>query len=113
MAGRKPERPRSVSSLGTVGVDDPATQRALDAVTAAVVKLQASRERDQVTVDLIIGTNRVRHGLGRPAVGYTVTPTFLTIAFGHALAEGNSHPDREIWIDVVGSDQFGAKVEIW
>ena len=113
MAGRRPQRHRTVSSLSIAQVDDEATQRALDQVTAALQKLQASRDRDVKTVDLIVGQNRVRHGLGRTAMGYTITPTFLTIAWAHAIDVENPHPELEVWIDVVGSDQPGARVEIW
>jgi hypothetical protein len=105
MPGRAVRRPRSVAALGS---DD-----ALELTVTAVQKLQAERQRDHKVVDLLIGRNRVRHGLGRPAVGYTITPTFLTIAFGHAISTENPRPELEVWIDVVGSDQFKARVEIW
>lgn len=113
MAGRVPQRPRGVSSLLTVTVEDEATQRALDALAGAVQKLLAGRERQAMKLDLLIGINKIRHGLGRAFAGYTVTPTFATIAFGHALSTENPHPELELWVDVVGSDQFGARLEVW
>lgn len=113
MAGRRPVRPRVVSGLIAVQVDDEATQRALDAQATAIQKLQATRERVVVRTNLLIGTNRVRHGLGRPAVGYAITPTFATIAFGHAINIDNPRPELEVWIDVVGSDQTDARLEVW
>jgi hypothetical protein len=113
MPGRRPKRARAVSSLSVVQAEDESTNRALAQVGDAVQKLQAKRDRDAKTVDLLVGTNKVRHGLGRPVLGYTITPTYLTIAFGHALNTGNPHPELEVWIDVVGSDQEKARVEIF
>lgn len=113
MAGRRPLRPRGVSSLAIAAVDDEATNRALDQVGTAIQKLQTDRNRAVVVTDLLVGTNKVRHGLGRPVAGYTVTPTYLTIAFGHAINQTNPRPDLEVWIDVVGSDQLKTSVEIW
>ena len=113
MAGRAPQRPRSVSSLTVASVDDEATQRALDQITAAVAKLQAKRDRDARTVDLAIGTNRVPHGLARPVLGYTITPTVASAAFAHAIDMTNPRPQLEVWITVVGADQPGARIEVY
>lgn len=113
MAGRVPERPRSVSALSVADVDDVATKRALVAINDAVVKLQANRERATATTDLIIGTNVIRHGLGRPVVGYTLTATTAAAAFAHAIDTTNPNPALELWVTVIGSAQLGARVEIW
>lgn len=113
MSGRAPTRPRAVKSLAIDAVDDPATSRALDSVADAVRVLQAQRERDLKVVNLLIGTNKISHGLGRAVVGYTITPTFVTCAFGHAINATNPRPELEVWIDVVGSDQLKAPLEIF
>lgn len=113
MAGRVAVRPRAVSSLVAVTVSDQATQRALDAIGGAVQKLQSGRERDVVRMDLVIGTNKVRHGLGRAPAGYTITPTVASAAFAHALDVAGPYPDREVWITVIGADQPGARIEVW
>lgn len=113
MAGRRAVRPTSMVLLSTDAVADTTTQRALEATSDAVQRLQSAPRREVVTSDLVIGTNVLRHGLGRAVVGYTLTPTFATIAFGHALNTDNPNPSRELWIDVVGSDQDGARVELW
>jgi hypothetical protein len=114
MAGRRPIRLRSVSVLSTIQVEDEATQRALEATAAAVQSLQASRSRDAIIVDLVVGTNKVRHGLGRAVTGYTLTPTVLDATFAHALvAAGNQRPELEIWIGVIGAAQPNARVEVW
>lgn len=113
MPGRAVTRPRFVSAVTTPAVEDPTTQRAFDTVTTAIQKLQATRERDHVTADLLIGSNHVRHGLGRPCVGYTITPSVATIAFAHAIDRTNPRPDQEVWISVVGSDMPAATIEVW
>lgn len=113
MAGRAPQRIVAVQSLSIGQVGDTATQRALEATSDAVQRLQATRSRVVKIVDLLIGTNVVRHGLGRAAQGFAVTKTFATIAYGDAINTDNPNPELEIWIDVVGSDQLGARVEIW
>lgn len=113
MAGRRPQRPRATSHLQPTAVEDATTQRALDVVVDAVQDLQDRRERSTHVVNLVVGTNRIVHGLGRPCVGYTVTPTYATIAFGHALDTTNPRPDREVWITVLGSDQTDAIVEVF
>ncbi len=104
---------RPTAHVQVPAVEDASTQRALDAVADAVQTLQGKRERDHLTVDLVVGTNKVPHGLGRACIGYTVTPTYATIAFGHALDTSNPNPDREVWIVVLGSDQTAAIVEVF
>lgn len=113
MAGRATQRPRAVSSLAVVQVDDANTARALSNVGDAVKKLQIGRDRDAKTFDLVIGTNRVRHGLGRAPLGYTITPTVASAVFAHAIDTTNPRPELEVWIAVIGTAQPGARVEIF
>ena len=113
MAGRAIQRPRHVAVLSVSTVSDPPTQRALEQIQDAVQKQQAVRQRDAVIVDLIVGTNVVRHGLGRPVLGYTLVPTVADATFAHALDESNPHPELEVWITVIGVAQPRARVEAW
>lgn len=113
MAGRRPVRPRAVTGIAAISVDDPQVDRAINVVRDAVATLQSDRQRFVTDADLVIGTNKIRHGLGRAVVGYSITPSIATIAFAHALDRENPRPDREVWIDVVGSDMPGAVVEVW
>ena len=113
MAARKAVRPRSVAALSVVQVDDPQTARAIDQVGAAVQKLQSTRDRAALTVDLVVGTNKVRHGLGRDVLGYTITPTVASAAFATAIDTTNPRPSLEVWITVIGIDQPGARVEVY
>ena len=113
MAGRSGVRPAVVPQVQVTAVEDAATQRALDALASAVQDQQARRQRDVVSFNLVVGTNKVSHGLGRPCTGYTVTPTTVSAAFAHALDTTNPHPEREVWITVIGASQEGASVEIF
>ncbi len=113
MAGRRPIASVPVSRVQTPEVSDQTTQRALDALTAAVHDAQSKRARDVLEFDLIIGVNRIPHSLGRPCVGYTITPTVASAAFGHAIDRTNPRPDREVWIEIIGADQDAAIVEVF
>ena len=113
MAGRPISRLRATQSLSVQGVEDEATQRALDQVQGAVQTLQARRERVAIVADLIVGTNVLRHGLGRAVVGYTLTPTVADATFAHAIDLTNTNPGSELWITVIGVAQPGARVEAW
>lgn len=113
MAGRRPQRIGPVSALGVTQVDDPQTARAFEETSAAIQRLQRARSREAVTVDLIVGTNKVQHSLGRAAMGYTLTPTVADATFAHALDTTNPRPDLEVWITVIGVAQSDARVELW
>lgn len=113
MAGRAVQKPRSVPLVSAPNVEDQDTQRALDSITSSVSRLQSDRLRQVVTSDLAIGTNKVQHGLGRRAAGYTLVATVADAAFAHAVDDANPHPEREVWIVVIGAAQPGARLEIW
>lgn len=113
MAGRAVQRPATRTALGAVQVDDPQVARALDVVTGAVQKLESARSRVVVVQDLVIGTNKVRHGLGRAALGYSLVATVADAAFAHAIDDTNPRPELEVWISVSGAAQPRARVEVW
>ena len=113
MAGRRPQRVGPVSVLGVTQVDDPQTARAFEETSAAIQRLQRARNREAMVVDLEVGTNKLRHSLGRAALGYTLTPTVADATFAHALDASNPRPDLEVWVTVIGVDQPGARVEVW
>lgn len=111
MASRRVKATRTTEILSTdTGVRDRATATALGAMGRAVQELQQQRSRDVVIADLIIGVNRVRHGLGREASGYTLTPTVASASFAHALDRAT---DLEVWINVIGAAQPGARIEVF
>lgn len=113
MAGRRPQRIATTSAVGVVQVDDPQVARAISDVGDAVQKLQQARSRVVITTDLAVGLNRVRHGLGRGAVGYTLVATVANATFAHAIDITNPRPDLEIWINTIGVAQPDARLEIW
>lgn len=102
MAGRHVPRRQVVERVQVPGVDDPSTQRAFDVLKDAVADLQARPQRVPVSASLVVGTNKVKHGLGRALTGYHLTP-MSTVAFTHALDKTNPRPDLEVWITVAGN----------
>ncbi len=113
MAGRKAVPGRGITLAQPPSVKDTETQRAIDTLTTAVQNIQTQRNRDLVVADLVVGTNKIVHGLGRPCEGYSLTPKVANLAFGHALNTSNTVPELEVWIDVVGSSSDGARIEIY
>lgn len=112
MAGRAAQAPRASGQAASILVDDPKVERALSEMRSAVEALQAGRQRDVVQVDLVVGTNKIRHGLGRDATGYAITPTVAAASFAHALDRTNPRPEIEVWIIVIGVAQPRAVVEV-
>ncbi len=113
MAGRKTVATRPVAQVQVPAVDDVATQRALDVLVGAVQSQQTGRQRVTITFDLVVGTNKVRHGLGRSCTGYNVTPTTADATFAHAIDKTNPSPQLEVWITVVGIAQPSATIEVF
>lgn len=113
MAGRHVSLIKPSDVLQAPSVKDESTQRALDVLVGAVQKMQSGRKRQVVTFDLVVGTNRIAHSLGRPVAGYTITPTTADATFAHAIDRDNPRPDLEVWITVVGVAQSDAVVEIF
>lgn len=111
MAGRRARRPGGKERTPAIEVKDEQTDRALTQVRQTLDRLESARKRDVIEFDLVIGTNKVPHGLGRPVAGYTVTPTVVSAAFAHAIDRENPRPDLSVWITVVGADQPKAIVE--
>lgn len=94
-------------------VDDPKVQRALDVLTQHLQELLGRRSRVSISFDLVVGTNRIPHDLGRACEGYTLTPTVADNGFAHAINTANPRPDLELWITVIGAAQPGAVLEIF
>lgn len=113
MAGRRVKPPAAVKALAFGAVADPATSRALDQVSDAVLQLQGAALRVVIRMDLAVGKNVVRHGLGREARGYTLVATVADATFAHALDDSNPSPDLELWVTAVGVAQPGARIEVW
>lgn len=102
-------RPKARAALVGGSVEDGATQRALDDVATAVNKLEQAGDRVSVAVDLIIGDNRINHGLGRKPNGATLTPTVADASFAWAMTSAD---ERQVVIEVIGAAQPGAEVEL-
>ena len=114
MSAQRAQRPKQRQQLQTgtlVNTDSAAVSRALgDLATAQQATDRRVVDRVRVTVDLVVGDNRVSHGLGRVARGATVTPTTADASFAWALTGGDS---RQAVITVVGVGQAKASVELY
>lgn len=107
MAGRAVVPPKFVAGLS---VSDASSPRQ---IADAVSELSRQARRDRRRVDLVVGQNRIPHALGRAVEGYGITPTVADATFAHAIDQTNPHPEREVWITVVGVAQPAARIEIW
>lgn len=88
-----------------------AVSRLISDVSAAHQELAKKiAVRTVVVADLVVGANRISHGLGRPSRGATVSPTVADASFAFAHA-----PDGDLVavITVVGVGQPGATVELY
>ncbi len=64
-----------------------------------------AKERVYIDADLVIGVNRIGHGLGRPVIGIIAVPRDPDPGFscGFDPAQlSNPIPDRQVFLDVVG-----------
>lgn len=107
MASRAVIPPKFVAGLS---VSDASSPRQ---IADAVSELSRAARRDRVRVDLTVGQNRIPHALGRSVEGYGLTPTVADATFAHAIDQTNPHPERELWVTVVGIAQPDARIEMW
>lgn len=101
-------RQPAIPQVNVPDVNDPATSRALQALTEAVRSLQSRSLPSVVVADLQVGRNAVVHRLGRPPVFVAVQ--VAVSGFGYTVVADNPHPDRQVLIDVTGVAQPGSAV---
>lgn len=112
MGARKQSRPATKPALVAPRVvSDPQSARAFDEHSTAIAALErvSSQSSARLVVDLVIGLNRVAHNLGRIPRHCSVTPTVCSAAFAYALVAAT---ESTATIDVAGTDQAGAGVEL-
>lgn len=119
MTARKPNRPRPVPTLSVPRVTSPEPkafdvsdqiQRAIQESEQAIRASMAAEWRI-IDADLVIGRNKLSHGLGRAPRFVLIQPTVASASFGWAInLVDNPVPELQAWIDVIGADQPGAKV---
>lgn len=104
--------PRPQLHTGTLIDADPnKVSRLLSDLGSSHEQLAATvAPRVTLTVSLVVGTNRVSHGLGRRARGATVTPTVADATFAWAFATDNI---TQAIITVVGVPQPNATIEVF
>lgn len=112
MAAQPPKRPATVSRLVQATLlDQPAVGRLLsDQADATTALEQQVKRRSVLIADLAVGVNRLAHGLGRKALGATVTPTVADASFAWSFSVDG---DRVAIITVVGVGQPNATVEVF
>jgi hypothetical protein len=113
MAVKRIARPRAKAQLttGTLGTDPAQTSRLLSDLADAHDDLDARvRARDVQTVNLTVGANRLNHGLGRKALGCTITPTVADPTWAWAMTAAD---DKQLTITTVGVPQPNAYLEIF
>lgn len=114
MAGRRVQPPSPVQALSVQKHDDPVIGRMAGQIEQSIQDLQRKTPvRSVVTADLVVGSNHIPHGLERAARGYTLVATVADASFAHAVDTTNPHPERELWVSVIGVAQPGAVLEIW
>jgi len=114
MPAVKPQRPQQRQQLqtGTLIDADPAkVSRHLSELGAGLDALAARiKDRDHATVTLPVGSTRVPHGLGRKAIGCSVTPTTADATWAWAMTAAD---DKTVTVTTVGVTQTNAIVEVW
>lgn len=111
MPAVKRDRPRTRAQLstGTPIAGDPIISRHLSELGDAQEAQQGRLvDRNQVDASLVVGDNRVNHGLGRPAKTCHVTPSVADATFGYALKSSDT---RTAVVTVVGVAQANCTVE--
>lgn len=91
-------------------VDDFGGADRMTSQLAALVAAIPPTDRRVLTVNLVVGENRVNHGLGARARGVTVCPTVADATFAWSCAVND---DRQVVITVVGVAQPGATIEVY
>jgi hypothetical protein len=107
MATQKPVRPVQREQVIASSSGSPEGMRRAIGQLEQLARIAAPRK--SITVDLIVGDNRIAHGLGRMSRGAFVSPSVADATFAYSHAPDG---DRIAVITVVGVAQPGALVEI-
>lgn len=116
MPTAKPRRPAAVRRFNRPEVPDPTTERALRNIETALDPVMDSplASLQLITADLVVGVNKIAHGLGRAPRNVRVTPTTADASWAWAwTTAGNALPQRQVWITTVGVAQAGATIEVY
>lgn len=114
MAASKVQRPRARPQLQTgtlIDADPSKVSRHLSELAAGLDAATARiKDRDHTTVTLPVGATRVPHGLGRKAIGCSVTPTTADASWAWAMTAAD---DKTVTVTTIGVAQANAVVEVW
>jgi hypothetical protein len=107
-----PRRAKRVATraqvVGYAATDEGATERLIDELVEHAQG--AELPRSARTVDLVVGSNRIVHNLGRKPLGATLTPTVADASFAWAMGTVD---ERIAIITVVGVAQPKASIEFY
>lgn len=109
MPAQRPQRPAVRDQVVEHHADTRQSADRMISELARVQQAQAQLARKQLTVDLVVGSNRIAHNLGRKPKHVTLMPTDADAAFAWAVSEIT---ERQLVIVVVGADQPGASLEV-
>ena len=90
--------------------DQDSTERMLGQLADQAATSTKVSSRIVRVVSLVVGANRIAHGLGRRAQGVTVVPTAADATFAWSFAADG---DKYALITVVGVAQPDSPVEFW
>lgn len=106
---RRPGTRQALAGIAVGDDVDPSIDRVTSEHTDAIQRLESQiPSRSRMVVDLVVGVNRIAHGLGRKPLYCAVTPTVATAAFGFALLATSDAVVAVV--EVVGVDIPGAGV---
>lgn len=107
MPAQRPQRPRPRDQVVEHQADTPdSIERALGELARLSAPILS---RSLLTVDLVVGDNRINHNLGRKPRHVTLMPTAADASFAWAVTERD---ERQMVIEVVGVAQPGASIEV-
>ena len=110
MPAARAQRPRPRAQVIAHEVGTPAATERMVAQLSEQVERQERPYRSSVTVNLVVGTNRVVHGLGRVPKGATLTPSEANLNFAWGITSAD---ERIAVIAVVGSDMPRVVMEFY
>lgn len=113
MPADKRSRPRTRAQLqtGTTINGDATTSRLLSDLGTGIQTLEGQAQtRTRRVVNLVVGANRITHGLGRKCFGVNLSPSVADPTFAWSFAADG---DRVAVVTVVGVAQPGAAVEFY
>lgn len=117
MALRRAQRPRALAKVAPPEGSDPdVLERAVQDLERDLGDVQDARvlTSQVIVANLVVGVNKINHGLGRAPVFATVVPTVADSTWSWAwLRTTATNPKSQVWIECLGIDQTGATILVY